>query len=247
MNTWLKVVRYHLLKRFDYLALPWAWTAFGFAADLVIFALVPVSHSYHEVLTGHGLVQVPNPPSARDAGGLGGIVAVYFALGVLSIARGLPFAFALGVSRRSYYAGTALLGVALAVVNGLAITVLQAIERGTGGWGESVHIFRVPYVLDGPWYLTWLTSSVALALLFGWGMWYGIVYRRWNLPGTVAFTAAQVTVLLAAALAITWSHTWAGAGHFFTALSAAGFTGVLAALAAALLAGGYATIRRVTV
>ncbi len=246
MNTWLKVARYHLLKKFDYLALPWAWTAFGFAVDLVIFAMIPVSHSYHQVLTAHGIVQVPNPPSSRDAGALGGIVAVYFALGVLSIARGLPFAFALGVSRRSYYAGTALLGAALAAGNGLAITGLQAIERATGGWGESVHIFRVPYVLDGPWYLTWLTSSVALALLFGWGMWYGIVYRRWSLPGTVTLTAAQVTVLVAAALTITWSHAWAGTGRFFTALSAAGLTGLLAVLAAALLAGGYATIRRVT-
>jgi hypothetical protein len=247
MNTWIKVARYHLLKRFDYLVLPWAWTAFAFAVDLVIFAVVPVGHSYHQVLTAHGLVRVASPPSSRDAGGLGAIVAVYFALGVLSIARGLPFAFALGVSRRSYYAGTTLLGVALAVGNGLAITALQAIERATGGWGESVHIFRVPYVLDGPWYLTWLTSSVALALLFGWGMWYGIVFRRWSLPGTVTLTATQVTVLVAAALAITWARAWAGTGHFFTALSAAGLTGLLAALTAALLAGGYATIRRVTV
>lgn len=247
MNTWIKVARYHLVKKVTYLAVPWIWTAFGFAVDLVIFAMIPVSRSYHWALTASGLVRVQNPASPRDAGGLAGIVIVYFVLGVVSIAQELPFALALGVSRRSYYAGTALLGVALAVVNGLAISVLQAIERATGGWGESAHVFQVPYILDGPWYLTWLTSSVALALLFGWGMWSGIVYRRWNLPGALAFTAAQVTVLLAVALLITWTHAWAGAGHFFTALSAAGLTGLLAALAAALLAGGYATIRRTTV
>lgn len=247
MNTWIKVARYHLLKRFTYLALPWAWTAFGFAVDLVIFGLIPVSHSYHRLVTAHGIIQVQNPPSPRDAGGLAGIVIVYFILGVVSISQELPFALAVSVSRRSYYAGTALLGVALAAVNGLAITALQAIERATGGWGESVRIFQVPYVLTGPWYLTWLTSTVALALLFGWGMWFGIVYRRWNLPGALAFTAAQVTVLLAAALAITWSRAWAGTGRFFAALPAAGLAGLLAALAAALLVGGYATIRRATV
>jgi len=247
MNTWIKIARYHLLKRFTYLALPWAWTAFGFAVDLVIFALIPVSHGHHRVMTAHGLVQVQNAPAGRDAAGLAGIVIVYFVLGVVGIAQQMPFALALGVSRRSYYAGTALLGVALATVNGLAITALQAIERATGGWGEAVHIFQVPYILDGPWYLTWLTASVALAVLFGWGMWFGIVYRRWNLPGTLAFIAAQVTVLLFAALGLTWSHAWAGASRFFTALSAAGLTGLLAALAAALLAGGYATIRRATI
>jgi hypothetical protein len=36
-------------------------------------------------------------------------------------------------------------------------------------------------------------------------------------------------------------------GRFFTTLGAAGLTGVLAALAVALLAGGYTTMRRVTV
>ena len=83
--------------------------------------------------------------------------------------------------------------------------------------------------------------------MFVYGMWFGMVYRRWSLPGLLAFIAAQVTVLLAAALLITWSHAWAGTGHFFTALSAAGLTGLLAVLAAALLAGGYATMRRATV
>jgi hypothetical protein len=36
----------------------------------------------------------------------------------------------------------------------------------------------VPYILAGPWYLTWLTSSVLLILMFIYGMWFGIVYRR---------------------------------------------------------------------
>jgi hypothetical protein len=231
MKTWLMVVRYHLLKSGQYLLLPWAWTAFGFAVDLVIFALVPAHHN----------------SSGRNAAGLVAMVIVYFVLGVISIAQELPFALTLGVSRRSYYAGTALLGVGLAVLNGLGITGFQAIERGTGGWGESAHIFQVPYILSGPWYLTWLTASVTLALLFGWGMWFGIVYRRWSLPGGLVFAAAQITVLLVAAVAITWTHSWPGTGHFFSALSATGLTGLFAALTAALLAGGYATMRRTTV
>jgi hypothetical protein len=78
-------------------------------------------------------------------------------------------------------------------------------------------------------------------------MWFSIVYRRWSLPGSVTFIAAQVTVLLAVALLITWAHAWPGTGHFFTSLSAAGLTGLLAVLAATLLAGGYATVRRITV
>ena len=67
--------------------------------------------------------------------------------------------------------------------------------------------FRVPYILDGPWYLTWLTSFVVLTLLFVYGMWFGLVYRRWSLVGLVAFIAGQVTVLLAGALVATWTPT----------------------------------------
>jgi len=244
MNTLINVARYHLAKRVDYLVLPWVWLAFAFTVDLVIFAMIPVGH--HSVLTAHGIVQVQNT-SPRDAGGLGAIVAIYFVLGIMSVAKSLPFALALGVSRRSYYAGTAVLAVTLAVGYGLVITALQAIERATNGWGVETHIFRVPYILDGPWYQTWLTMSVALTLLFAYGMWFGIIYRRWSLIGSIAFSAAQVTVLVTAALLITWSHSWRNTGHFFTAMSAVGLTGILAALGAALLAGGYATVRRIAV
>lgn len=247
MSPLINVVRYHLLKKYTYLILPWAWTAFGFALDLAIFAAIPITHSYHRVMTATGLATVPNPPSPRGAGGLIGIVIVYFVLGVVGIAQELPFGLALGLSRRTYYAGTALLAAALAVVNGLVITLLQALERATDGWGESAHIFQIPYVLDGPWYITWLTATVALALLFAWGMWFGIVYRRWNLGGALIFTGVQLTVLLIAGLAITWSDAWAATGHFFAVLPKAGPAGLLAAFAAVLTAGGYATIRRATV
>jgi predicted lysophospholipase L1 biosynthesis ABC-type transport system permease subunit len=90
-----------------------------------------------------------------------------------TIGRSLPFGLTLGASRRSFYSGTALLGMALALVSGLVLTALQAIERATDGWGLSMHFFRVPYLLNGPWYATWLTSAVGLFALFVYGMWHG--------------------------------------------------------------------------
>jgi hypothetical protein len=236
MRTWVNVARYHLIRPAIYLGLPWAIMAFSFAVNLAIFRLFP----------GHG--QVPRDNTAYHVTGAVSIIYIFFfVMGLFGTGQSLPFGLALGMSRRSYYAGTALLAVALAAADGLVLTVLQAIERATGGWGEAMHFFRVPYLLDGPWYLTWLTSFVGLVLLFAYGMWFGIVYRRWRLTGTVTFIAAQVTVLLGVAVLITWAHTWAGVGQFLTGLSAAGLTGLLAALAALLLTGGYATLRRVTV
>ncbi|MGN6172175.1 MAG: hypothetical protein ACTHPS_04400, partial [Streptosporangiaceae bacterium] len=114
----------------------------------------------------------------------------------------------LGVSRRTYYLGTALLVAALGVVYGLGLTVLQAVERATGGWGLSLHFFRVPWIMDGPWYQTWLTSFVLLVLFFLYGMWYGLVFRRWSMPGLVAFIAAQVLVILVAVVAVSMTSNW---------------------------------------
>jgi CHASE2 domain-containing sensor protein len=50
-----------------------------------------------------------------------------------------------------------------------------------------------------------------------------------------------------AAVITTWLHGWAGLGHLVTTITAAGVTAVLAVAAAVLLAGGFATIRRLTV
>jgi hypothetical protein len=180
-------------------------------------------------------------------GGLAAIFVIGFVLGLQSVARSLPFGLTLGLSRRSYYVGTGLLALVLAAVVGVVVTVGQAIERTTGGWGISMGFFRVPFILSGPWYLTWLTSFVILTLLFVYGMWFGLVYRRWGLVGLVAFTAGQVTVLVIGALATTWTGAWHDIGHFFTTLSASGLTGLLAALAVVLFAGGFTTMRRLAV
>ena len=166
-----------------------------------------------------------------------------------TIGRSLPFGLTLGASRRSFYSGTALLGMALALVSGLVLTALQAIERATDGWGLSMHFFRVPYLLNGPWYATWLTSAVGLFALFVYGMWHGIVYSRWGPLGTLAFIAVQVLVVVAGGVVVRFEH-WgvrSAASGSSAGLTALGLTGVVAALAVLVLAGGHATIRRATV
>ena len=220
MSTWINVARYHLVNRLSYVLLPWALLAFVFAVNLII-----------GVAEGAG----PNPTKALAA-----IYVYFFAIGAFSISRSLPFGLALGVSRRSYYIGTAGLALTLAVIYGLALTGLQALERATGDWGVSLHFFQVSYILAGPWYLTWLTSLTGLVLLFTYGMWFGLVHRRWGGTGLIVFVVGQITVVLAVELTSGRNHAW-------PTLSAAGLTGVLAAVAAVLLAGGYAVIRRVRV
>jgi hypothetical protein len=127
MITMIKVARYHLTQPALVVVLPWASLAGVFAAN---------------VARG----------GDRFRDGLATIFLMFFLVGVQRIGRWLPFGLALGMTRRSFYAGTALLGVSMSLVSGLVIAGLQAIERATDGWGLSV--------------------------LFVYGMWYGIVNRR---------------------------------------------------------------------
>jgi hypothetical protein len=227
MNTWVKVARYDLVQPANYLVLP---------------LILPFSFAVGAVTAGRG--------RGHDAAGYLLGFFIYFAVqGMQTVGRSLPFGLTLGISRRSFYSGTALLGMALALVSGLVLTALQAIERATGGWGLSMRFFRVPYLLNGPWYATWLTSAVVLFALFVYGMWYAVVYLRWGMLGTLAFIAAQALVVAAVSVVATsehW-HVFAGARGSSAGLTALGLTLVVAALAVLLLAGGRATIRRATV
>jgi hypothetical protein len=101
--------------------------------------------------------------------------------------------------------------------------------------------------MNGPWYQTWLTSFVLLVVFVLYGMWYGLVFRRWSVPGLVAFIAAQILVALLAVVAVSATHSWSGAGHFFTTVTALALTGVLAVAALAMGFGGLTTVRRVTI
>jgi hypothetical protein len=228
MTTWIKVARAHLVGGFNFFFYPWLILGLNFVIANVINAA-----------TGG--------PQNGHSGELGAIYAAFLAMGVVSVVRWLPFGLTIGISRRSYFGGVTLLAIALSAVDGLALTLLNGLESATNGWGDGLHFFRVPYLLNGAWYLTWLTSFVILAVCFVWGMWFGIVYKRWNLFGLMAFIIVQIAALIVGTTIATTSHAWASIGHFFTTLSVTGLTGLIALLGLLLFAGGLTTIRRVAV
>lgn len=219
MRNLINVARYHLVDPWRTVATPWAVLAFVFVFNLVI-----------TIFQGG-----PNPTKALAA-----IYAVFAIFGVMSIVRRFPFGLALGVSRRSYYASTAVLALVLGALDGLVLAVLEEIERATGGWDVGMHFFQVGYLFVGPWYLTWLTSFVCLSFAFVWGMCVGAVSRRWDAPGLIVFAIVEgVLVFVGTRIG--------SVDHFFTHLSATGLTGVLAVSTLLLFAVGNAVMRRLSV
>lgn len=75
------------------------------------------------------------------------------------------------------------------------------------------------------------------------------MYSRWGPLGTLAFIAVQVLVVVAGAVVVRFEH-WgvqSAASGSSAGLTALSLTGIIAVLAVLVLAGGHATIRRVTV
>jgi hypothetical protein len=165
----ITVARYHLVRPVLFVAIPWATLALAFAVNVA-----------------------RGGDTFRD--GLVVFFGMFFVVGVQRIGGWLPFGLALGATRHSFYAGTALLGVSMSPRIRTGNSRLQAIERATGGWGRPSPSSGCRISLNGPWYATWLTSFVGLSLLFVYGMRYGIVYRRWDTLGVLAFIAVQVLV-----------------------------------------------------
>ncbi|MET0864232.1 MAG: ABC transporter permease, partial [Nakamurella sp.] len=141
MSNIVKVGRLHLVDRFGYTWLLWGIFAFTFLVNLAIYAVIPVTQ-----------------PTGNYTGALVTIYIFIAVIGVQAATKFLPFAFTLGVSRRTYYLGTVGLVVGLCLLYSGILTVLWWVEGLTNGWGLQLHFFRVPWILDGPWYQVWLTN-----------------------------------------------------------------------------------------
>jgi hypothetical protein len=230
MNKISTVARLHLVDRFSYTWLVWGVLAFVFAMNAALFAVIPLTQ-----------------PTGNFTGALITIYIFMTVIGIQAATRFLPFAFTLGVSRRTYYLGTVALVVGLTAIYSVILTVLWGMEKATDGWGVQMNFFGVPWILDGPWYQVLITNFVLLTLTFLAGLWSGLIHRRFGLVGTVVFLGAATLLVVGGVVLITWGQWWPAVGAFLADLDILAASGMLAIVAAVVALGGYATIRRVTV
>lgn len=230
MTNLINVGRLHLVDRFGYTWLLWGIVMFTFLVNLAIFAVLPQTQ-----------------PNGDFTGALASIYIFMAVIGVQAATKFLPFAFTLGVSRRTYYLGTVLLVVGLCALYAAILTVLWWVEGLTNGWGMQLHFFRVPWILDGPWYQVLITNFVLLSLVFLFGLWLGLIYRRFSLIGTIVFYCIVSLIVVVAVLIITWRQAWPQVWSFLVNLDILAASGILALVAAVVGLGGFLTIRRITV
>ncbi|MDP5228358.1 MULTISPECIES: hypothetical protein [Arthrobacter] len=228
MSRVLAVSRMQLINKWTFLGVPAVILGGSLLLSLVIFAIIPVEDK-------------------RTGGAAFAPLWYFFVLGIQSLTLTFPFSLGMSVSRKSYFLGTHLAfgGVAL----GLAVVFWAGsqLERLTGGWWLNGYFFRIPYVIDGPWWHSMVIPFVAAMFFFSVGFWAATVYRRWGVTGTLIGVISLAVLVVAAVVLVTVSGSWPAVGGFFVQAQAIGVAGIVALLAAALGTGSFITLRRTAV
>jgi hypothetical protein len=229
MNRALQAARMHFVHPMVALAMPWVIAGLAFAINLAVWHLTPAGE--------------------QDGGFTGGILALYITLliGYLqAVTQLLPFGMGMGLSRRAFLAGTALVAVAESVLYGVAISALTSVEGATNGWGAEMSFWAPgPLDVDNPALQVLVSGAPVLAFAFI-GIACGVVAKRWGPSGIWVLTISSTVVLGGLTILFTWADAWPTIGRWFADQSVTTLAmGLPVAMAAVVGAASFAVLRRV--
>ena len=229
MRHALQVLRIHLVPGPAALFWPWLILAISFLVNLAIFSLADV------------------PAADRSTGGLASIYGVMLFATMAVCTQVFPFALGLGITRRSFVAGTSLFLVGHAVLAGVVLTALDGLEHATGGWGVEMRFFAPGFVdrdSVGAQFLLYAVPFLAVATL---GMALGMVLKRWGASGMYVLSITAMVLGGAAAIVVGWRGWWGAVGRFFTQTDVLTLTAAYPAILAVAFVGlAWLGLRRAT-
>jgi hypothetical protein len=229
MNRVLAAARLHLIHPLLGLGVPWLVVGISFAVNWLIWDFADLQHQ----------------PGADFTGG---VVSLYITVAIAflqTVTQLLPFAMGVSLSRRSFYLGTALVGLLQALGYGIVLATLTAIEGTTDGWGVGL-AFWAPAGMDVDNFLLQIVVSGAPMLAFiACGLGIGVVNKRWGNAGTWGLIIGILLVLGGLSVLITALGTWVQVGQWFADRSVLTLAISLPVALAVVLAGlSWAGLRR---
>lgn len=228
MNKALNVVRMQLINKWTFLGIPAVILVSAFLLSLAIWAMIPNTVGYK--FSGAG--QAP--------------IWYFFALGIQALTLTFPFSQGLSISRKAFYLGSMLLfgGVALAMA--IIFWLAGLVEGATNGWGMNGHMFKLPWVSDGPWFAVILFFFSAMLLLCLLGFLGATIYKRWRVMGLLITSASLALILVGLGALLTWSGKWPEFFGLFGGLTNVGLAVWFLGVCVALAGGSYLILRRTT-
>jgi len=230
VNRVLAAARLHLVHPLVTFGVPWMVGTTSFVINWAVWALADVAEHDPNNFTG-------------------GVSALYITVCVVfvqALTQMLPFAMGISLSRRTYWLGTALVGVVSALGYGIALAVLNEIGQATGGWGVGLNFWVPTPLLADDFVLQVLYSGGPMLALVFVGLGIGVVYKLWGASGLWTLAILSVVVIGGLAVLTTGLSAWGDVWGWLTDRSAITLTvGIPVAIAAVAAAASFGGIRRV--
>ncbi|WP_438354719.1 hypothetical protein [Microbacterium sp. CJ88] len=227
MNRTLNVVRMQLVNRQTFVWIPLIILGGAFVLMLAVIFMVPGD----EPKIG-GAAQAP--------------LWYFLVVGIYALALSFPFSQAMGVTRREFHLGTLATAALTSIILAVLFTLGGLVEEATNGYGRNGFFFRIPWLTDGPWFVTLLIYFSAALLFFTIGYTAAAIYKRW---GTLWLTVALV-VLALGVVGLGWiliaTGTWTSTFDWVGAQGPQGVGFGMLGATVVLSAASYGVLRRTT-
>ncbi|MGY1717037.1 hypothetical protein ACI78R_21445 [Geodermatophilus sp. SYSU D01106] len=230
MNRVLASARLHAMNPLLTVGIPWGVVSLSFVINLAVWSLTDAG----------------TQPGGGITGGVASLYITVLVVFIQSVTQVMPFAMGMSLSRRTFYLGTALAALVAALVYGVAVALLVAIEDATGGWGIRLN-FWAPGQMDvDNVALQVLVSGAPMLAAAFLGVAIGVVMKRWGQYGIWGLVIGAMVVFGGLAVLVSWRGWWGDVGTWLvdqsTLTTAVAIPVALAAVAAAL---SFAGLRRV--
>jgi hypothetical protein len=227
MNRIAGVVRMQLVNSQTFIWIPLIVLGGAFALNLAVVLLIP----------GDG----PKIGGAAQAP-----LWYFLVVGVQALALTFPFSQAMSITRREFHLGTFAIAAVTSVILAVVFTGGGLIEGASNGYGRNGYFFRIPWLTDGPWFVTLLIFFGGALLFFTVGYTSAAIYKRW---GTLTLTLVLVglgVVLVALGWLLTVTDTWVQTFEWIGAQGPQGLGFGMLAAAVLLSLASFGVLRRTT-
>ncbi|MCH1881864.1 hypothetical protein [Agrococcus sp. ARC_14] len=190
------VVQLHTVNKLQAFGWPLIIMGFSLAIVLVIAALVG-GVGGPEALEGMNTGMMWN-------GAIFALLGPLIGFGFTAMGQYFPLALGLGLTRREFAAGTALVFAGNAAFYAIIVTIGKVIEVATGGFGLSARFFDVVYTGVGEWWQTLIQTFLLILSVMLVGAAITTAFHRWgqSFLWTFWLTLAVVVVAFAGGLIV---------------------------------------------
>jgi hypothetical protein len=218
------VVQLHTVNRLQAFGWPLVFMALSLVIVLIVGALV-----VHVAAAGEPDARASMNQGMRWNGAIFALLGPLIGFGFTAMGQYFPLALGLGLTRREFAIGTALVFVGNAAFYAIIIAIGKAIEVATGGFGLGIRFFDVAYTGFGEWWQTLVQTFLLILSVMLVGAAITTAFHRWGQSFLWSFWIGLALVVLGFVAGMVLSEPFRG---FVGGLSTMGWLPWMAVIAA---------------